>query len=70
MKHGAAWSRARARFEEGYGSLDLTNETDVAVFLPMLAEEIQQDMERALVETIHAATERMRGELHELKGAA
>ena len=71
MKHEAAWSRARAKFEAGYGcTLDLTDETDVGVFLPMLAEEIERDMGRALAATIQAATERMRGELAELKGAA
>ena len=70
MKHEAAWSRARAKADEAYGSLDLSNDIDAGLFLSMLAEEIQQDMERELVAVIQAATERMRGELAELKGAA
>lgn len=61
---------ARARFEEGYGSLDLTHETDVGLFLRMLEDEIRQNIERDFVVTIKAATERIRGELNELQKAA
>lgn len=62
MKHGAAYARARETFEAGYGcKLDLSDETDVAAFLPILEEEITRDVEARLAASIRAGAARLLG---------
>lgn len=58
-----AWTRALARFRDGYGAdFDPAESSDVGPFLELLEHEVRTDLTSELVDTFNEATARIERE--------